>query len=84
MLNDLQLFPDKHSWAKSIKNILESLGFNIVLLNQGVEHVKLFLSVFKKRLYDNYFQIWNAHLQSSSRARTYRLFSDFVFQPYLH
>ena len=84
MLNDFQLFPEKKSWVKSIRNIFENLGFNIVWLNQGVENVKLFLSVFKQRIYDNYNQIWNSDLQNSSRAKTYRLYSDFVFQPYLN
>ena len=70
MWNDLQLFPDKNSWVNSIKIIFEIVGFNIVWLTQGVESVKLVLSVFKQRLYDNKFQIWNADLQTSSRART--------------
>ena len=68
----------------SIRNIFENLGFNIVWLNQGVEKVKLFLYVFKQRMYDNYIQIWNSDLQNSSRTKTYRLYSDFVFQPYLN
>ena len=52
--------------------------------HQGVENVNIFLSVCKQRVNDYYFQIRNAVLQTSSRARTYIIHSDFVFQPYLH
>ena len=35
MLNDLQRFSDKPSWAKSVKTMLENLGFSHVWLSQG-------------------------------------------------
>jgi hypothetical protein len=47
---------------------------------------KIFLynvDVFKQRLYDNCLQLWNAQLENSTRARTYKLFSCFRYQPYL-
>ena len=47
----------------SITTIFETVGFIIVWLNQGVEKVKLFMSVSKQILNDNHFQIWNADLQ---------------------
>ena len=43
----------------------------------------MFLAIFKQRLMDNYLQLWNSDLDHSSRARTYRLFCNFIYQPYL-
>ena len=83
MLNDLESYPEKKSWARSVKTLLESLGFNHVWLNQGVVNVEVFLSFFKQRLKDHYCQGWNNELENSSRARMYRLFGNFVYQPYL-
>jgi hypothetical protein len=66
-----------------IKLLLESLDFNHVWLFQGVGNKNMFIDVFKQRLYDNSLQLWNAQLENSTRARTYKLFSCFRYQPYL-
>ena len=83
MLNEIEVFPDRNSWAKSVKNLLENYGFNFVWVNQGVENEELFLSIFKQRVKDNFLQSWNSDLENSSRARSYRLFCNFDFQSYL-
>jgi hypothetical protein len=36
MLNDLDMHSQKNSWAKSIKELLENLGFSYACLFQGV------------------------------------------------
>ena len=36
MLEAMQLHPEISSWAKSVKQLLESLGFNHVWLSQGL------------------------------------------------
>ena len=46
VLNDLEVFPNKISWAKFVKYILESNGFYNVWLNQGVEATDLFMKIF--------------------------------------
>ena len=35
MLNDLQNFPAMSSWAKSVKSLLDNLGFGHVWIEQG-------------------------------------------------
>ena len=48
MLEDLERLPEKLSWAKSVKALLESLGFGHVWLMQGVGDVTMFLNVLSK------------------------------------
>ena len=83
LLEDLQRLPEKLSWAKSVKVLLESLEFGHVWLMQGVGDVTMFLNVFKQRLTDYFIQGWNAEISNSSRANTYRLMADFNFKCYL-
>ena len=82
MLSDLENRPEQKYWAKSIKTLLENIGFYHAWLNQGVGNVEVFLSLFKQRIQDNYLQLWNNDLENSSRARTYRLYCNFRYQPY--
>ena len=78
MIEDLQNFT---SWAKSVKLLLESLGFGHVRIEQGV--VNMFLRVFKQRLTDNFIQGWNEQVSNSPRANTYKLIANFNFKCYL-
>ena len=50
----------KNCWATSVRNILFSLGFGYVWLQQGVGCDSAFISVFKQRLTDIYQQEWSA------------------------
>ena len=52
----------KNCWATSVRNILFSLGFGYVWLQQGVGCDRAFISVFKKRLADIYISRNGAHL----------------------
>ena len=83
MIEDLQSSPEKASWAKSVKSLLERLGFGHVWITQGVGDVNMFLSVFKQMLTDNFIQGWNEEVSNSSRANTYKLLADFNFKLYL-
>ena len=83
MIEDLQSSPEKASWVKSVKSILERLGFSHVWITQGVGDVNRFLSVFKQRLTDNFIQGWNEEISNSSKANTYKLLADFNFKLYL-
>ena len=83
LYENLDRYPNKTSWTKSVKNILENLGFNDVWLHQGVGNKKHFLRIIKQRLSDNFIQNWNGNLNNSSRANTYNLFADFSFKTYL-
>jgi hypothetical protein len=83
MYRDLFLKPNCISWARGVRNILQSLGFNDVWLNQGVGDVNIFLKLAKQRLTDNFIQKWQSELYESSRARTFVLFCNFQLQPYL-
>ena len=81
MLEDMQLHPESSSWAKSVKQLLESLGFNHLWLSQGVGDVTRFMSIFKERISDHFIQNWSEQIENSARANTY--FSVFQFQCYL-
>jgi hypothetical protein len=83
MIQELERNPGKNSWVKSVKNLLDNLGFNQVWIFQGVGNVNIFMTVFKERVRNHFQQNWNVNLNESSRARTYKLFSDWKFQPYL-
>ena len=43
----------------------------------------MFLSIFKQRIKDNHLQLLSNDLETSSRARTYKLIFNFTYQPYL-
>ena len=73
-------FPDRPSWAKSVKTMLENLGFSHVWLLQGVGNINAFMSIFKQRITDNFVQNWSEQLENSTRATTYKLISDFHFK----
>ena len=81
MLQDLELLPDKVNWASWLRQLLMSLGFYEVWLNQEVGIICAFLSLAKQRLTDNFIQGWQERLNFSSRANIN--ISSFHFQPYL-
>ena len=68
MFNDLERRPNATSWASLVKDLLFSLGFNEVWLQQGVGNYNIFISLLKQRLIDNFIQNWQARLGASSRA----------------
>ena len=67
---DLAIKPNSTSWAKSVRHLLQSIGFNNVWMNQGVGNVNWFIRILKERLNDNFIHTWNSELIESSRART--------------
>ena len=83
VLNNLQRFPDKQSWAKSVKRMLENLGYNHAWFSKDVCNIKVFMSILKQRLADIFFLNWNEQLLNSSRANTYKFISDIHFKTYL-
>ena len=52
----------KNCWAISVRNILFSIGFGYVWLQQGVGCDGAFISVFKQRLTDIYISRNGVHL----------------------
>ena len=83
MLRDINQLPNKVNWASLLRDLLMSLGFYNVWLNQGVGSYNEFMSVLKQRLTDNIVQNWSSRLDNSSRALFYRSIASFKFQPYL-
>ena len=83
MLSDLDRFPNKVNWASLVRNLLMSLGFNNVWLDQGVGNYGGFIIVLKQRLTDNFIQNLHLRLEDSSRAIFYKSIASFQFQPYL-
>ena len=83
MLNDLERNPTIKNWASLLHNLLLSMGFNDVWLQQGVGNYNNFISVFKQRLSDVFIQNLHSRIEESSRAVFHRTFATFQFQPYL-
>jgi len=67
-----------------LKDLLYYLGFYEVWLLQEVGHCKIFLSLVKQRIKDNYVQNWNGESSNMSRGHVYKHISCFQFQPYLY
>ena len=83
MLNDLDRNPALTNWASLLRDLLCSMGFNVVWQQQGVGNFNNFISVFKQRLSDTFIQNWHSRIENSSRALCYRSFATFQSQPYL-
>jgi hypothetical protein len=50
----------------------------------GVGNADVFIQVFRQRLKDTFLQAWNEEINISTRADSYKLFSDFGFKEYLN
>ena len=83
MLRDIDSNARIINWVSLVRHLLYSLGFNDVWLFQGVGDNKVFLSIVKQRLHDQFGQRWHEELEISSRALFYRNIADFKFQNYL-
>ena len=62
---------------------MNSYGFSYVWMNQGVENINAFLTIFKQRVKDIFIQNWHADLSQTSKAKTYILINSFDFKIYL-
>ena len=62
LYNDCLNFPSQISWATLLRDLLGNLGFMEAWTQQNVGDVKIFLSVVKQRLLDNFIQNWNSRL----------------------
>ena len=69
MLRDLEINDRKINWASLVRNLLSNLGFFEVCLNQEVGDVKLFLTMLRQRIKDQFIQGWAGEIQNSSTAR---------------
>ena len=78
MLEDIENNPEKINWAVLVRNLLGSLGFNEVWIQQSVGDEKLFMLILKQRLNDNFMQTWNAELNQSTRAIFIGLFQILI------
>ena len=84
MRNDLNNFPNKVNWASLLRDTLCNLGFRDVWLAQSIGNPKVFLSIFKQRIHDNFIQTWESRLDESSRAVFYNNLRNFKFHSYLN
>jgi len=82
MLQELNMYPNRNSWAKYVQTVLENLGFDSVWLNQGVENETILIKKVKQCMRDNYLQDWTSEMDIL-RANTYRLFCSFGLETYL-
>lgn len=61
MCIDLEVAPNSMSCAKSVFYLLQSVGFNEVLINQDIKNV----NICKKGLTYNFIQSWYSGLKDS-------------------
>jgi hypothetical protein len=80
---DCENAQNKINWCSLVKELLGTLGFYDVWLQQGVGNTNIFLSLVKQRLRDQFMQNWHGRLENSSRALFYLNISNFKFQTYL-
>ena len=64
----------ENSWAKGVKDLLESNGYGYVWLNQGVYQKRSFLKSLRQRLIDQYWQQWHEKVEGKDRFKKYRQF----------
>ena len=64
------------NWAGSIKDCLESYGFQDVWTSGRVDNEKAFLSSFKQRMIDRFKQEWNTKISESGRFSNYDSFKS--------
>ena len=64
------------NWADSIKDCLESYGFQDVWTSGRVDNEKAFLSSFKQRMIDRFKQEWNTKISESDRFSNYDSFKS--------
>lgn len=83
LMSDIHLRPNKANWVSLIRDLLSNLGFYYAWENQSVGNEKVFLSLIRQRLTDNFIQNWNSRINDSSRALCYKNLSSFSFKPYL-
>ena len=56
---------NKLNWAHHVKKLLQSLGFNNLLINQEIETINF--QLIKQRIYDQYYQSWYSNINNSPR-----------------
>ena len=81
MLRDSLIMNTKKisNWAGSVKDCLESCGFQDVWTSGRVDNEKAFLSSVKQRMIERFKQEWNANISDSDRFSTYDSFKS-VYQ----
>ena len=73
-----------HCWARSVRDLLLSIGLGEAWYNQGVGDCNAFKNIFRVRIMDIAKQDWSSRLNNSSRARFYRAVKpDFGQSKYL-
>ena len=84
MLSDLDKNSNTINWASKVKELLSSLGFYEVWLNQGAGNKDMFCCFFfffvselRTRLSNNFIQNWNSRITEPSRAFFFNDFSNF-------
>ena len=82
--SDLDTQPNKKNWCSLVRDLLCQLGFHEVWIFQEIGETKLFLSIAKQRIKDQFLQNWNGRLSNSSRANLYKHISNFKLQSYLN
>ena len=75
----------KSNWARTVKDLLQKLGFGYVWINGGVNSAKYFANQINQRLRDWFIQEWSSRNNNSDRFRWYSTFKlSFGLEDYLN
>ena len=77
--------PEAVTWASLVRDTLNNCGLGNFWHSQNVGSEKIFLSLFKQRIYDIYLQNWISEVKSTSSGRLYQhIKTSFYHEPYLN
>ena len=65
-------------WVNLVQETLYRYGYGYIWENQGVQHKRWFLRVFRQRLVDCFHQGWHEHVSQSGRFSVYMTFKTSV------
>ena len=85
MLALMDTKPEAVTWASLVRDTLNNCGLGNFWHSQNVGSEKIFLSLFKQRIYDIYLQNWISEVRSTSSGRLYKhVKTSFYHEPYLN
>ncbi len=79
LVSDTYRYPTKINWASLVRDLLYNLGLGHAWIHQGVGDIRVFLSLVKQRINDQFLQNWYARLGTSSRALFYIKYRTVLF-----
>ena len=83
LYRDLLEKPNCKNWCSLCRDLFSSLGVSDAWYYQTICDAKIFLSLAKQQIHDQFYQNWAARLNNSTHAVFYKSIAELKFQPYL-